>query len=78
MCVRDVDFTYFYDFPIECWNCSDSGLLFFHFIIGYELQLLKKRVAIRLPYIASQWSLQLIFHMRSHTPTCEKQFPSVV
>jgi hypothetical protein len=26
MCVRDIEFTYLYDFSIECWNCSDSVL----------------------------------------------------
>jgi hypothetical protein len=37
MCVRDIEFTYFYDFSIECWNFSDSVILFcFHFIIGNE------------------------------------------
>ena len=36
MCVRDVDFTYFYDFSIACWTCSNSGLFCFQFIIGYE------------------------------------------
>jgi hypothetical protein len=53
MFVRDIEFTYFYDFSIECWNCSDSVIYIFsfyhrHFIIGYEknpaeLQLLKKK-----------------------------------
>ena len=47
MCVRDIEFTYLYDFSIECWNCSDSVLYIFSFYyIGYEkkpaeLQLLK-------------------------------------
>jgi hypothetical protein len=47
-CVRYTEFTYFYDFSIECWNCSDSVIyIFFHFIIDYvkktaELQLLEK------------------------------------
>ena len=36
MCVRDIEFTYYYDFSIECWNCSDSVIYIFHFIIGYE------------------------------------------
>ena len=52
MCVRDIEFTYLYDFSIECWNCSDSVLyIFFHFIIHYEknpaeLQLLKKNMVV--------------------------------
>ena len=32
MCVRDIEFTYFYDFSIECQNCSDSVIYFFHFV----------------------------------------------
>jgi hypothetical protein len=32
MCVRDIEFTYLYDFSIECWKCSDIC----YFIIGYE------------------------------------------
>jgi len=37
MCLRDIEFTYVYDFSIECWNCSDSVIyFFFHFIIGCE------------------------------------------
>ena len=24
MCVRDIEFTYFYDFSFGCWNCSNS------------------------------------------------------
>ena len=36
ICVRDIEFTYFYDFSIECWNCSDSVIYFFHFIIDCE------------------------------------------
>jgi ABC-type anion transport system duplicated permease subunit len=49
MCVSDIEFTYFYDSSIQCWNCSESVIyIFFHFIIGYEkkpaeLQLLKKK-----------------------------------
>ena len=49
ICVRYTEFTYFYDFSIECWNCSDSVIyIFFHFIIDYlkktaELQLFKKK-----------------------------------
>jgi hypothetical protein len=31
MCVRDIEFTYLYDFSIECWNCSDSVLYIFSF-----------------------------------------------
>ena len=38
MCVRDIEFTYFYDFSIECWNCSDSVIYIF-FIL---LQVMKK------------------------------------
>ena len=33
MCVRDIEFVYFYDFSIEFWNCSDSVIFVFHFII---------------------------------------------
>jgi hypothetical protein len=30
MCVRDIEFTYLYDFSIECWNCSVlSQVIFF-------------------------------------------------
>jgi hypothetical protein len=28
---RDSEFTYFYDFSIECWNCSDSVIYIFSF-----------------------------------------------
>jgi hypothetical protein len=31
MCVRDIEFTYFYDFSIECWNCSDSDIYIFSY-----------------------------------------------
>ena len=31
MCARDIEFTYFYDFSIECWNCSDSVIYIFSF-----------------------------------------------
>jgi hypothetical protein len=49
MCVRGIEFTYFYDFSIECWNCFDSVIYIFFislYILGYdkkpgELQLLK-------------------------------------
>ena len=37
MCVRDIEITHFYDFPIECWNCSESVIY-----KTAELQLLKK------------------------------------
>ena len=56
MCARDIEFTYLYDFSIECWNCSNSVIyIFFILLIGYEkkraeLQLLKiNMVVIRLP-----------------------------
>ena len=47
MCVRDIEFTYLYDFSIECWNCSDSVLYICSFYYRLwkktaELQLLKK------------------------------------
>jgi hypothetical protein len=47
MCVRDIEFTYFYDFSIECWNCSDSVIYIFSFYYRLwknpaELQLLEK------------------------------------
>jgi hypothetical protein len=32
MCVRDIDFAYFYDFSSEFWNCSDDVLFVFQFI----------------------------------------------
>jgi hypothetical protein len=31
MRVRDIEFTYLYDFSIECWNCSNSVLYIFSF-----------------------------------------------
>jgi hypothetical protein len=52
MCVRDIEFTYLYDFSIECWNCSDSVLYICSFYyIGFkknpaELQLLKKNMVV--------------------------------
>jgi hypothetical protein len=36
MYARDNKFAYFYDFSIEFWNCFDSLIFIFHFIIGYE------------------------------------------
>jgi hypothetical protein len=47
MYVRVIEFTYFYDFSIECWNCSDSVIYIFSFYYRLwkkpaELQLLKK------------------------------------
>jgi hypothetical protein len=38
MCVRDTEFTYLYDFSIECWNCSDSVL----YICSFYYRLWKK------------------------------------
>jgi hypothetical protein len=51
MCVRDIEFTYFYDFSIECWNCSDSVIYIFSFYYRLwkkpaELQLLKKNMVV--------------------------------
>jgi hypothetical protein len=49
MCVRDIEFTYLYDFSIECWNCSDSVLYIFFILLKVmkkntaELQLLEKK-----------------------------------
>ena len=31
MCVRYIEFTYIYDYSIECWNCSDSVIYIFSF-----------------------------------------------
>jgi hypothetical protein len=31
MCVRDIEFTYFYDFSAECWNCSECVIYIFSF-----------------------------------------------
>ena len=33
MCVRDIEFTYFYDFSIECWNCFDSVIHIFFILL---------------------------------------------
>ena len=55
MCVRDIEFTYFYDFSIECWNCSDRAIYIFFILLQAmknpaELELLKKKMfMIRLP-----------------------------
>ena len=51
MCVRDIEFTYFYDFSIECWNCSDSVIYIFSFYYmlckkTVELQLLKTNMVV--------------------------------
>jgi len=35
ICVRIIDFASFHDFSIGFWNCSDSMVIIFHFII-YE------------------------------------------
>jgi hypothetical protein len=48
---RDIEFTYFYDFSIECWNCSDSVIYMFSFYYRLwkkpaELQLLKKNMVV--------------------------------
>ena len=37
LCVKDIDFTSFYDFDIGLWNCPDSGF-FFHFIVQVLIQ----------------------------------------
>ena len=47
MCVRDIEFTYLYDFLLNAGTVPTVCYVFFHFIIGYEknpaeLQLLKK------------------------------------
>jgi hypothetical protein len=40
LCARGIDFTSFYDFSIEYWNCSDNGVFFvFHFIFAFLLTL---------------------------------------
>ena len=44
MCVRDIEFTYFYVFSIECWNCSDSVIYCFSFY--YRLWKKTSRVTI--------------------------------
>jgi hypothetical protein len=51
MCVRYIEFTYFYDFSIECWNCSDSVIYIFSFYYmlckkTVELQLLKTNMVV--------------------------------
>jgi hypothetical protein len=51
MCVTDIEFTYLYDFSVECWNCSDSVLYIFSFYYRLwknpaELQLKKHMVVI--------------------------------
>ena len=52
MYVRDIEFSYFYDFSIECWNCSDSVIYIFFILLGYEekktaeLQLLRKKMVV--------------------------------
>jgi len=33
LCVWGIDFAFFYDFSIECWNCMGSVVFIFHFII---------------------------------------------
>ena len=48
MCVRDIEFTYFYDFLLNAGTVPRVWYWFLHFIIGYEkktaeLQLLKKK-----------------------------------
>ena len=40
LCVRDIDFVCFYDFPIGFWNCSDS-VVFGFFILIRWLSLIK-------------------------------------
>ena len=36
MFVRAIEFTYFYEFSIECWNCSDSVIYIFLFYSQYR------------------------------------------
>jgi hypothetical protein len=49
--VRDIEFTYFYNFSIECWDCSDSVIYMFSFYYKLwkkpaELQLLKENMVL--------------------------------
>jgi hypothetical protein len=36
MCVRDIEFTYFYDFLLNAGTVPTVIYIFFHIIIGYE------------------------------------------
>jgi hypothetical protein len=36
MCVRHIEFTYLYDFSVECWNCSDIFPFYYRFYLGQE------------------------------------------
>ncbi len=40
MCVRDIEFAYFYIFLLNFWNFSDSVIFFFHFITGCEKRIM--------------------------------------
>ena len=38
LCVRDINFAFFYDFSIGFWNCSDRMVLLFFLIIFIRIQ----------------------------------------
>jgi hypothetical protein len=40
MCARDIEITYFYDFPIECWYCSDIVSLKGDIVLPWDRQVL--------------------------------------
>ena len=40
MCVRDIEFAYFYIFLLNFWNFSDSVIFFLNFIIGCEKRIM--------------------------------------
>ena len=84
MCARDIEFTYLYDFSIECWNCSDSVIYIFSFY--YRLWKNPSRVAIvkiNMVVIAfrnknSQNEIQPNWYQMSHVSTSFKIYLDIL
>ena len=57
MCVRYTEFTYFYDFSIECWNCSDSVIYIF---FPFYYRLCKKNSWVAIARKKWLWSSSVI------------------
>jgi hypothetical protein len=59
ICVRIIDFSSFYDFSIGFWNCSDSMVIIFHFILVSSIA---KRIGSTCEYMYSQLHCNYVTH----------------
>jgi hypothetical protein len=59
MCVRDIEFTYLYDFSIECWNCSGEWNHLFFFT--YEIRNVPFNIQFYITIILLDYPVRLFF-----------------